>query len=281
MESSLNSKEKLDAFMAEIQPTLPAGICLRRLLPEGLFDDDCFDHLPRFLFLRSDVAVPEPNPIGIDLELHGGYGPFVAAVELYVKVDDKDEHSAWPYSINFVVDDLLTNEEVRTKIDQAASIIAGYRDRKFGSEDLPIDTVGRRLTEDGTGGATRRTPEVCAKNPSSASQWGAWRATAQAPRGSNNESRNVSPWRKTQVTGTSPLHPDTGRRGVKGSKLFRQGQYYKLRVKVPKPWQGSGTSESCVGRTSTDEDGEVARAGTVDQWIVAVRRHTPSGGSRN
>jgi hypothetical protein len=149
MESSLNSKEKWDAFLAEIEPSLPAGVRLRNSLSEGLWD-----HLPRFLFLRSDVAVSQPNPIGIDLGLHNGYDPFVVAVDLYVKVDDKDEQSAWLYSVHFVIDDLLTKGEVRVKIAQAASIIVGYRDRKFESEDLPIDTMGRLLTDDGTTGAT-------------------------------------------------------------------------------------------------------------------------------
>jgi hypothetical protein len=148
MESSLNSKEKLDAFLAGIERTLPAGVCIRRLLPEEWGDDDCFEKLPRYLFSRSEVAVPPPNPVGIDLELHSGYDPFVVAVELYVKIDDLDERCAWLYSVNFVVDDFLTKEEVRTKVNQAASIIAGYRDRKFEPEDLPVDTAGRRLTED-------------------------------------------------------------------------------------------------------------------------------------
>ena len=148
MEPSLNSMEKLDAFLAEIETTLPAGVCLRRLVPEGLGDDDCFKKLPRYLLLRSHVAATPPNPIGIDLDLHSGYEPFVVGIELYVKVDDKDEDSAWLYSVNFVVDDLLTSDEVRTKVHQAASVIAGYRDRKFECEDLPVDTAGRRLTED-------------------------------------------------------------------------------------------------------------------------------------
>jgi hypothetical protein len=80
--------------------------------------------------------------------LHSGYDPFVVAVGLYVMVDDRDEHSAWLYSVNFIVDDLLTESEVRQKVHQAASIVAGYRDQRFECGELPVDVAGRPLTED-------------------------------------------------------------------------------------------------------------------------------------
>jgi hypothetical protein len=106
-------------------------------------------HAPRYLFSRSHVKATPPNPVGIHLRLHSGYDPFVVAVELYVKVGGKDdEDSAWLYSVNLVVDDFLSKEEVRKKVLQAASIIVGYRDRKFECGDLPVDAAGRSLTDD-------------------------------------------------------------------------------------------------------------------------------------
>lgn len=146
MELSLNSTEKLDSFLAELEPTLPAPVCIRRL---RLDDSDFFKHAPRYLFSRSNVKATPPNPVGIHLRLHSGYAPFVVAVELYVKVGGKyDEDSAWLYSVNFVVDEFLSREEVQKKVLQAAHIVVGYRDRKFECGDFPVDAAGRSLSDD-------------------------------------------------------------------------------------------------------------------------------------
>src|SRR5215472_17160600 len=113
MTEKVSSIERLEEILGEIEPQLPFGVhYLCRLIGVGFCST----------YADGPKEVP-PNPIrklwfGVD----GGWPPLITIVELFRPIQGR--RGGWLYTLHFVLDDLLSSDEVRNKVLKAAHVLA-------------------------------------------------------------------------------------------------------------------------------------------------------------
>jgi len=118
MTEKVKSTEYLEAVLKEIEPELPFGVHYLGPHNESTF---------RYSTESNSPKEPAPNPMRQkDLWLNDtGFYPLIAYVELFRPIQGR--YGGWLYTVHFIVDDLLTAEEVRRKILRAAATLATQR----------------------------------------------------------------------------------------------------------------------------------------------------------
>jgi len=117
MIETLNSVESLETLLKELEPELP--LCVYFLGPLLGSKTRCSQDV-------CNPKTPPPNPIR-NHPYSGlvGFSPLLVMVELFRPIQGRI--GGWLYTIHFVLDQLLTTEEVRTKVHAAAVILAAQR----------------------------------------------------------------------------------------------------------------------------------------------------------
>jgi hypothetical protein len=113
----VNSLESLETVLKELEPQLPFGVH---------FLGSLLGSRSRYSTYADGPQDPAPNPIrhhpfgGV-----AGFFPLIVGIELFRPIQGR--LGGWLYSIHFVLDDLLTAEEVRSKVREAAAILEQQR----------------------------------------------------------------------------------------------------------------------------------------------------------
>ncbi|MGD0957203.1 MAG: hypothetical protein ABR953_10300 [Candidatus Acidiferrales bacterium] len=117
MTEKVNSIESLETLLKELEPQLPFGVHYLGALVGCNF---------RYCTYTDGPKDPPPNPIRNDpFGSESGFYPLIVGTELFRPIQRR--LGGWLYTIHFVLDDLLTAEEVRSKVREAAAIFEARR----------------------------------------------------------------------------------------------------------------------------------------------------------
>jgi hypothetical protein len=114
MNISINSWKSLEALLEELERELPPGVH---------FLGPLVGNRSRICDFYADDGLngKRPNLVECDPDSVRPAKPFVVGVDLCLPTRGR---CCWIYTVNLVIDDFLTTDEVRTKIYTAASRLA-------------------------------------------------------------------------------------------------------------------------------------------------------------
>jgi hypothetical protein len=115
----VDSREKLENLLVSIEAELPAGV---RFIGSPAL---------RTFLIEERPNQKDRNPVH-NTEQEPAYGPFIVFVGLFSLVGEH-LNDGWRYSMHFCIDDLLTEDEVKTKVRRAAEILKTHPAKCAGS----------------------------------------------------------------------------------------------------------------------------------------------------
>ena len=126
MTEKVKSIERVEALLAELEPQLPSCVYfLEPLLGGELRRCSTAPGSAPYMSAPKD---PPPNPRRMHPFNEGGFCPLIVFTNLFrplkMHAGLKGHDGGWQYTIHFVLDELLTAEEVRSKVRAAAEILA-------------------------------------------------------------------------------------------------------------------------------------------------------------
>jgi hypothetical protein len=132
MNTLLNSWQELEAFLRELEPELPADVhLLGPFVGNASRICSCFGN--------DGPSRNSANPFAAAPTSAWSPRPFVVSVDLYLAIK---EGRGWIYSVNFVVDDLVSSDEVRAKVHSASSILLAYQESETNPASMECSVSG-------------------------------------------------------------------------------------------------------------------------------------------